>query len=91
MTPPKGPSKLLPGGDGRPRSQQLGQANQVVGRGGEGEGPAHPVEAAMLGLALPGDGLDPGEHLLDAMACPLAVLVAGMAGGAAAERRPVVC
>jgi len=30
----------------------------------------------LLGLALPGDGLDPGEHLLDAMACPLAMPVA---------------
>jgi hypothetical protein len=43
---------------------QLGQADQVVGSGREGERPAHPCEAAQAGARLAGNGLDPGEGLL---------------------------
>ncbi len=61
-----------------------GQADQVVSRGREGERPAHPFETAQAGARLPGDGLDPGERLLDPLARALVLGIARMA------RRPAV-
>ena len=67
---------------GRRRGDEFGQPDQVVGGGGRGEHPAHPVEPAMPGLGQPAGGLDPAEALLDALAQPLARGVTRMPGGA---------
>jgi hypothetical protein len=54
------------------RSQELGQADDVVGGHGEHEHGADFVEAAHLELRKPADRLAPAEALLDAFAQPLA-------------------
>src|SRR3990172_7278099 len=48
-----------------PCRQQLGDADQVVGGGGEDEEPFDQAAAAMTGLAQAADGLDPAERFLD--------------------------
>src|SRR5919106_2876927 len=52
--------------------EELRQPHQIVSGGSEGEGPSDAVAAAELRLPLPGDGLDPAERLLDALADALA-------------------
>ena len=69
------------------RLEQLGQPDQVAGRGGEGEQPADPGGAPVSGLAKAARGLHPAERLLDALADPLAERVAGMARDPAVDRR----
>src|SRR6187401_2542886 len=69
------------------RPDQLGQADQVVGRRCQGERPAHPFEAAQPGPGLPGDRLDPAERLLDLLTRPLALRVALVADGPSVDRR----
>src|SRR5206468_12572801 len=69
----------------RRASQKLGDTYQVVGGRGEGEHPAHPGGAAMTGLAQPGDGLDPAEHLLDALANAPADGITGVSRGATVD------
>ena len=59
---------------------QLGQPNQVVGSGRQGEHPADTGEAAVTGLAQAGGALGPAKHLLDALADPPTDRIAGVAG-----------
>ena len=59
---------------------QLGQPDQVVGSGGQGEHPADTGEAAVTGLAKAGGALGPAKHLLNALTHPPADRVAGVAG-----------
>ena len=68
-------------------SEQLGQADQVVGGSSEGELPADAGLAAVPGAAQQGDLLDPAEGFLDPLADPLAHGIAGMPGGPAVDRR----
>ena len=70
--------------------QQLGQADQIVGRGRQRELPADALLAAMPGAPLQGDLLDPAEAFLDPLADALAHRVAGMAGGPPVDRRAAV-
>jgi hypothetical protein len=72
------------------RPDQLGQADQVVGRRCQGERPAHPFEAAQPGLGLPGDRLNPAERLLDLLTRPLASPRGGWSRPSMAERQPLV-
>ena len=58
--------------------QQLGQSDEIVGRGGEGEGEADPIEATELRLLLSGHRLDPAKGFFDALAEALADGVAAM-------------
>jgi hypothetical protein len=69
------------------RLEQLGQPDQVAGRGGQGEHPADPGGAAMPGLAQAAGGLDPTEGFLDPLADALADDVAGIARRPAIDRR----
>src|SRR3954467_7053843 len=68
--------------------QQLGDADQVVGGDRKGEHRLGLSASADLDLCKPGLRLDPAEHLLDALADPLADGVAGMARRAAVDRGP---
>ena len=67
--------------------QQPGQADQVVRRRREGEGPADPFGAAEPGLGLQRDRLDPGERFLDPLARPLAREIAAMTDGPVVDAR----
>src|SRR5512132_1841498 len=67
--------------------RQFRHADQVVGGKGEGEGHADPSEPAEFGLPQAADRLQPAKDLLDALALFLAERVAGMASGAAVDRR----
>ncbi len=58
--------------------QELGQADQIVGRERQREGSVHPVAASQLHLGQTGGTLDPAEHLFDAFAAALTDVVAGM-------------
>src|SRR5271166_2162425 len=58
------------------RSQELGQANKIVGSNVEDEHGADLVEAAHLKLCEPGHCLAPAEAFLDAFAQPLADRIA---------------
>ena len=68
-------------------AEQPRQADQVVGCHRQGELPVDFGQAAVPGLAQPGDGLGPAERLLDPLADALADGVAGMARGAAVDCR----
>ena len=70
--------------------QQPGQADQVVGRGGEGELPADPRFAAMSRAVLQRHLFDPAEPLLDPLADALAHGIAGVSGRPTVDRRPAV-
>jgi len=59
-----------------PRSQKLGQANEVVGGESEDEDGAHFGEAAPLHLREPAYRFAPAEAFLDALAQPLADRIA---------------
>src|SRR6516164_10753670 len=67
--------------------EQFGQADEVIGRHGEGELPADLGQSAMTHLAQPGHCLSPAESFLDAFANALGDRIAGVAGGAAVDRR----
>src|SRR5262249_12339406 len=67
--------------------EQSGQAGEVIGRHGEGELPADLGQSAMTHLAQPGHCLGPAESFLDAFTNALGDRVAGVAGGAAVDRR----
>lgn len=69
------------------RSEQLGQPDQIIGGRREGERPVDLLEAAELGSSQACDGLDPAERLLDPLADAQAGCVAGVASGAAIDRR----
>lgn len=71
------------------RGQQLGQADQVVSGGGQGEHPTDTGCSAMARLAQAGS-LDPAKDLFDPLADPQADGVAGVAGGPAVDRRAAV-
>ena len=51
--------------DSSRRSQNFGDANEVVGGRGQYEEPLHEASAPMACLAQPADGLDPAEWLFD--------------------------
>ena len=72
------------------RRQQLGQPDQVVGRGRQGELPADALHAAVPGAPLQGHLLDPAEPFLDPLADALADRVARMACRPAVDRRAAV-
>src|SRR5215510_14360540 len=61
---------------------QVADADQVVRRQAEDEHPADPGAAPVARLAQQPHGLEPAEDLFDALAGPLAHLVAGVARGA---------
>src|SRR6516165_10284274 len=65
-------------------------AHQIVGGGGKREDPTDARHPAMAGLAQSGRRLGPSEDLLNAFAPAAAHGVAGMAGGAAVDRRAPV-
>src|ERR1700722_1291068 len=54
---------------------QLGQPHQIVGGGSQGKSPCDAITATEPGLLLPGDGLDPAECLLDALADGIAAVL----------------
>ena len=85
----KPPFGRIPGIDLR-AGQEFGQADQVVGGGGEGEHPADPGDTAMAGLAQARRALDPAEHLLDALAKAQADRVAGSPSPTSLPQRPFV-
>src|SRR5436309_6592054 len=60
---------------------QVADADQVVHRQAEDEHPAHATSPAVAGLAQEPDGFEPAKDLFDALAGPLAHLVAGVAAG----------
>lgn len=68
-------------------AQQLRQADQIVGGHREGELPIDFEQPAMARLAQSGDGFSLAERFLDTLADAQADGVAGMAGGAAVNRR----
>src|SRR3974390_2970588 len=76
--------------DSSRRGQQLWDANEVVGCGGEHEEPLDQAATAMPRLAQASDRLDPPERLLDQLAFDGADPIAGMAGGTRVDRRAAV-
>src|SRR5215472_15094566 len=69
---------------------QVADADQVVRRQAEDEHPTDPGAAPVARLAQQPHGLEPAEDLFDALAGPLAHLVAGVARGARIDRtRPI--
>src|SRR6516162_4242949 len=76
--------------DSSRRGQQLWDANEVVGCGGEHEEPLDQAATAMPRLAQAADRLDPPERLLDQLAFDGADPIAGMAGGTRVDRRAAV-
>src|SRR5215212_9192851 len=66
---------------------ELGQAHEIVGRGGEGQGEADAARPPEPGLRLPGHRLYPTERLLDALADALAHQIAAMSCRAPVDRR----
>lgn len=68
-------------------AQEGWQPDEVVGGGGEGEGPADALDATVSGLSQARGLLDPAEDLLDALSNDLADGVAGMPRGAVVDRR----
>ena len=67
--------------------EQFGQADEIVGGHREGELPIDPGQPAMPHLAQAGHRLGPAKGLLNAFADALRDRLAGMAGGAAIDRR----
>ena len=59
-------------GSARGRGAQFGQADQVQSGDGEGEDGGDACAASELDTLVSGLGLDPAEHLLDALAAPQA-------------------
>ena len=59
---------------------QLGQPDEVVGSGSQGENPTDAGDATVMGLAKAGGRLGPAKHLLNALAQPPTDRIAGMAG-----------
>ena len=82
---PDDPPALFAGAFSRLR--KLPQPRQIVGGGGEGEGPSDALVGAELGSLLAGDHLDPAEGFLDPLADALAQSVAGMARPTVVDRR----
>src|ERR1700757_2587286 len=76
--------------DSSRRGQQLWDANEIVGCGGEHEEPLDQAATAMPRLAQAADRLDPPERLLDQLAFDGADPIAGMAGGTRVDRRAAV-
>src|SRR5215210_2009248 len=66
--------------------QQVPQADQVVGRRGEGHDPIDELSAAVPELPQATDGLHPAEDLLDQLPLLLTDGVTGLPGGAAVDR-----
>src|SRR6516162_10815271 len=69
---------------------QLGDANQIVGRRGENEEPLHQGATAMAGLAQSADGLHPSEWFFDSLAADCAETIAGMSGRAPIDGRAAI-
>ena len=67
--------------DSSRRSQQLWDANEVAGCGGEYEEPLDQAATAMPRLAQAADRLDPTERLLDQLALDRPILVGWSYGG----------
>src|SRR5215207_7260943 len=78
----RGPAAGRSGG----RRDQLDQADEVVGGGGQVCPTLVARQAPVAQLAPAADGLGPAEDLLDPLADALAEGIAGMAGGAAVDR-----
>lgn len=70
-----------------PRNREISQTHQVVGRYRQGEIPVNLGHAPVAGLAQIADGLDPTEHLLDALADAQTQRIARMARGATIDGR----
>src|SRR5882724_91427 len=68
------------------RRNQLGDSDQIVGCGREGEGPSDPIDSPELGSRLAANDLDPAECLLDALSDTLAGRVARMPGRPCVDR-----
>src|SRR5512132_4664390 len=66
--------------------RQIADTDQVVRRQAEEEHPAHSTSTAVSSLAQEPDGFQPADDLFDALAFPLAHLVAGVACGAPIDR-----
>ena len=67
--------------------EQPGKTNEVVGGGREGEGPVDACEAAQPGSSQARNRLDPAERFLDPFPRRQAGGIAGVACGAAIDRR----
>src|ERR1700753_1223683 len=76
----------------RHHPHQLGQPDEVVGSGSQGEHPADAGEATVMGLAKASSRLGPAKHLLNALAHPPTDRIARVAGRSTidADRRLVV-
>ena len=66
---------------------QLGQPDEVVGSGSQGENPTDAGDATLMGLAKAGGRLGPAKHLLNALAHPATDRIARMAGRPTVDRR----
>jgi hypothetical protein len=66
---------------------QLRQAHEIVGGGGEGEGESGLGAADEAGLAQSRDRLDPPERLFDPFTDALALVVASVSRPSMAEKR----
>lgn len=68
------------------RSQELGQADQVIGSERQRESGIDPLAAAQLHLGQTRGALDPTEHLFDPFSAALADVIADMASRASIDR-----
>jgi hypothetical protein len=75
------------GGSERNPRHQIAEAYQVVGRGGEGEHPAHPLHASVPGFPEIAHGFHPAEDFLYPFPQALADGVGGMPGSASVNGR----
>lgn len=66
---------------------EISHSHQIVGRGGEGEGPGQPLSAPMAVFAEMTYGLQPAKDFFHPFAQPLAQGVSSMPGGAAIQGR----
>ena len=71
------------------RRPQIPQPHQVIRRGGEGELPIHPLDAAVPELAQPADGLQPPKDLFDELPFALTDVIARMPRRPAIDRTPL--
>ena len=70
--------------------QDLRNANEIVGGGGQDEEPFNQCPSAMARFAQATDGLDPAEGFLDPLPLDRADAIARVAGGAGIDRRAAV-
>src|SRR5205823_13699660 len=71
-------------------SQDLRNANEVVGGGSQDKEPFDQRSSAMACLAQAADGLDPPEWFFDPLALDRADAISGMPSGAQIDRRAAI-